>query len=105
MSIFPPASTATTFLPGDGFFEIKYAKLAAPAGSTTNFIRSISKNIAFVISVSSTRTISSINSLIISNVNFPGIFTEIPSAIVLSPPLSIKEPCLTDSYMDGNDSD
>ena len=105
MSTFPPARTATTFFPTAGFFEIKYAKLAAPAGSTTNFILSISRNIAFVISTSSTRTISSMSSLIIVNVSCPGTLTEIPSAIVLSPPLEVIDPCFTESYMDGNDFD
>ena len=66
MSTLPPASTATVFFPGDGLLDMRYARLAAPAGSTTNFALSISRNIAFVISVSSTRTISSIRPLIIS---------------------------------------
>ena len=40
-----------------------------------------------------------------SKVSCPGIFTEIPSAIVLAPPLAVKEPFLSDSYIDGNDLD
>ena len=96
MSTFPPANTATTFFPGDGFFDIKYARPTAPAGSTTNFILSINRNIALVISSSSTKTISSIKSLIMLKVISPGILTEIPSAIVLSPPQSFLVLSLTD---------
>ncbi len=58
-----------------------------------------------MISESSTNTISSISSLIIEKVVCPGTLTDIPSAIVLSPPLDVKDPFLTDSYIDGNDLD
>ena len=86
-------------------FESKYARLAAPAGSITNLALSINKNIVLTIVESSTKTISSINSLIISKVILPGDFIEIPSAIVYPAFTACKEPISTDRFIAGYASD
>ena len=105
MSIFPPHNIGTTFFPGDGFLLIKYASPAAPAGSTTDFDLSINKNIALMISLSSTSTISSILSLIISNVCSPGVLTDIPSATVNPPSIVSSLPESNYFFIEGNDFD
>ena len=65
MSIFPPHSMGTTFFPDSGLCFRIYAKATAPAGSTTAFDLSIKRNMAFIISLSSTVTISSIFCLLL----------------------------------------
>ena len=58
------------------------AMLAAPAPSTTSFVRSASRTIASAICSSSTVTMSSSVSPRIRIVTSPGSLTAIPSAIV-----------------------
>ena len=105
MSTFPPERIGTTFFAFVGFFSSKYARLTAPAGSTTIFVLSIKRNMALTICESSTNTISSINSLIILNVNSPGFFTDIPSAIVRSPGTDCNLPVSNDFFIAGNPED
>jgi len=84
---------------------IRYASPAAPAGSTTDFDLSIKRNIVLMISSSSTSTISSILSLIISNVCSPGVLTDIPSATVNPPSIVSTLPEYNDYFIEGNDFD
>ena len=83
--MFPPERTATTGPLPPTRSASSAATGAAPAPSTTSFVRSSRRTIAWLISSSLTTTMSSSTSRRIDEVSSPGCLTAIPSAIVKPP--------------------